>query len=156
VGTDIECMIALLRADGTSMVRTAVTLAMLVPLLMPPGVCICHVVVPLSAPTRDENDDHDSALAASERSCCGENDNDTSPCPSDRHDHHSPSCPMLKFVGSYGLVKAENPAAQLMLAHICSGAASDTPLHPASPPAFAPDLSSPHAPLFLTLRTLRI
>jgi hypothetical protein len=138
------------------MVRTAVTLALLVPLLMPPGVCICHVAVPLAAPIRDEDGDDDCAEAAPACNPCGDSDHDHCPCPGNGQDHHVPNCPVLKFVGNYGLVRPENSASGLMLAHFGLAAAPETTPLCAPPLAPAPGLVSPDAPLFLTLRTLRI
>ena len=138
------------------MVRTAVTLALLVPLLMPPGVCMCHVAVALAAPTRDEHGDDDSAEAVPACNPCGEADHDHCPCPGNGKDHHAPHCPVLKFVGNTGLIRPENSASGLMLVHCWSAAAPETTPLSASPLAPAPVSVSPAAPLFLTLRTLRI
>jgi hypothetical protein len=138
------------------MVRTAVTLAMLVPLLMPPGVCICHVVVPVDEMTTDGSGHDGSVSPAHVCAPCGERDNDDCPCPSDRQHPHAPCCPVLKFVSGYGLVKPENPATGVVLAHVGWAPAPETAFLPGFSSVSSPELGSPAAPLFLTLRTLRI
>src|SRR5262249_54158993 len=138
------------------MVRTAVTLLLLLPLLMPPGVCICHVVVPLGAPTVDEPEDNACTGAVDDCTSCGGEDHGNSPYPSNRQGPQGPGWPILKFVGSYGPVKPETPPSGVMLAHVWLASPPETtPFRPSAPPS-SPELGWSEAPLFLTLRTLRI
>jgi hypothetical protein len=136
------------------MVRFAVVLTMMVPLLMPPGMCLCHVVEALEAPIPDQQAE-DSASPATACHPCGERQDDDA-CPANRPKHHAPGCPVVKFLGNQGLAKAETVASVRMLAlpRCASGPVPNSLLVFTPPPSSASGL--PAVPLYLTLSTLLI
>src|SRR5262249_39708703 len=148
-------MIALFRADGTNMVRTAVTLVLLVPLLMPPGLCICGPGA-ASHPARRDVDPSGPAAKAHRCPCCAAGKNHRRSAPPDPPHNHAPACPVVKLAGGYGLVKPERYA--LTLAQEPAGWADvlEIALAPTFAPTPSPDFRPPTAPLFLTLRTILI
>jgi hypothetical protein len=136
------------------MVRRILSVLALLPLLLPPGMCVCHAA-PVACAVRHGDDDHGSVAYPCLTHDCAANHHD-SECPSEP-DHHAPGCPV-----SQGLHRwAAKPAAavqvpDLDLAELVVPLDSPSfPFHTTSRVMRLGLLDGP-LPLYLTLRTLLV
>jgi hypothetical protein len=136
------------------MVRRILSVLALLPLLLPPGMCVCHAG-PVACAVRHGDDDHGSVAHPCLARDCAANHHD-SDCPSEP-DRHAPGCPV-----SQGLHRwAAQPAAavqvpDLDLAELVVPLDSPgCPFHTTPRVMHLGHLDGP-LPLYLTLRTLLI
>ena len=153
---------------GMRILPNLLSYVLVVPLLLPPGVCVCHFQAAPSAAHLEEDDPDGTCLAFGPPDC---QDHHATPCPhrpsplrrhdgpipADSSDQHVPGCPALKtvFVGRCAQ-DAEQP-------HSATGVAGGEPFPDPgaavlSPPVLhpSPHLGSADPSLYLLLLTLRI
>lgn len=133
------------------MSRGFFTFLVVLPLLLPPGVCFCNLGLRLDAAITDVDAYNDDSH------CCSSDlgsDHSTDRCPVQRHDDRDPTCPTLKNVNRFWLQKTD----QLRLsAFFARSSQLITPSEfRVTEVALAPIRSAPDFPLYLALRTLLI
>lgn len=145
------------------MLMRFLSLFLIFPLLVPPGMCVCHFAEP-GTPAQQDGDPSTApcsrcshrlrSIPAQEQASSGLQ---TSPLPLNVPQDHLPGCPAAKEVVLPRLVESNRivlPPDLFAAANIAIELAATPAPSPASTPCFSQD--SLHLPLYLSLRTLRI
>ena len=141
------------------MVRRVLSVLALLPLLLPPGLCVCHA--PTAActagrPGHADGDGHAPLAHLCLAHACDGNHHDGPDSPGGSH-RHAPGCPALQGVDHWAA--RPGSAVQGMAPDLAGLVVScDTAGLPSFAAARLPRLGLPHGPLplYLTLRTLLI
>lgn len=118
------------------MIRTLTTFWLICSLLVPSGICVCHLAASSNSPI----------------DLVGTDD----PASGDHHDEHDPNCPVVAPANDRLLAQQVTPETDR------ANAATFVAVRPEPPTACAgvvgviPAPRRPHAPLYLTLRTILI
>jgi hypothetical protein len=146
---------------GVPMFRKSLSLLLVVPLLLPPGVCVCDCAASKcaaaggdeqAAPDLHDGEDHDVCCdcchpPAKKGHVCDR------PAPADHPFRHAPGCPAA--VGEQWKIKPTHPTVLPTADRAGLAPVPDT-VPQASESGFRSRHAAPGQPLFLTLLTLRI